>query len=165
MKKLAYSALSTGGKTLSDVNAPTRYSDTDSHEVLLLRRLHFDKASQTTQLTLLDGSRVDLPVQRHRLGKQAWRQLTAQLMQQQVPVSVHNAPASAPRSELQKLGLGHCFYLGNPEWEDDASALRLALVDEVGVLQGLYGATAHARYALEYRPDLGYRRQNIEERK
>lgn len=157
MQQLARIGLATGGKTLSDVDAPTRYSETDSYEVLLLRRVAYDSETQSTQLTLLDGSRVDLPTQRQRLSKAQWKQLTAQLMQQQVPVSQHHAPATTSREELKKLGFGHCFYLGNPEWAEDESALRLALVDEVGALRGLYGATAHERYALEYRDDLGYR--------
>ncbi|MFI0546940.1 MAG: CRISPR-associated helicase Cas3' [Brachymonas sp.] len=157
MQQLARIGLATAGKTQSDVDAPTRYSETDSHEVLLLRRVAYNKESQTTQITLLDGSRVELPTQRQRLSKAQWKQLTSLLMQQQVPVSERHAPNNPSRERLQKLGFGHCFHLGNPEWEDDRSALRLALVDEVGVLAGLDGTNAHDRHSLEYRSDLGYR--------
>ena len=157
MQQLARIGLASGGKTRSDVDAPTRYSEPDSHDVLLLRGLVYDKDTKTTQLTLLDGSRVGLPSQRHRLDRQGWKTLTAQLMEQQVPVAQRHAPASPSRERLKQLGFGHCFYLGNPEWEDDHSTLRVVLVDDTGGLRGLDGVTVHERYALEYRSDLGYR--------
>lgn len=160
LRQMARIGLAQDGKTLPDVDAQTRYSDSESHEVLLLRRVDYDSASHTTHLTLLDGSTLALPTQRHRLNndKQAWRNLTAQLMQQQVPVRAADAPLALPRTQLQKLGLGHCFYLGDDNWPDDVSVLRLCLVDDAGQLQGLYGATVHERHHLEYRTDLGYRR-------
>ncbi len=157
MKQLANISLAKGGKTASDLDAPTRYSENDSYEVLLLRHVTYDRDSQNTQLTLLDGSRIDLPTQRHRLNKTEWKQLTTLLMQQQVPVSERHAPASPSRERLKKLGFGNCFYLGNPEWAGDHSTLRLALVDETGTLLGLEGTVTHERYKLEYQPDLGYR--------
>lgn len=166
MQQLARIGLASGGKTQSDVDAPTRYSETDSYEVLLLHRVVYNSDTQSTQLTLLDGSCVDLPTQRHRLSKteleKKWKQITARLMQQQVPVSANHAPNSPSRERLKQLGFGHCFYLGNPEWEDDRSALRLALVDEIGEITGLDGTNAHDRHSLEYSVDLGYRhlRQN-----
>jgi len=158
LQQLARVGLARDGKTLSDVDAPTRYSESETREVLLLRHLHYDKASRTTRLILLDGSTIVLPLQRHRLDKQAWKNFTARLMEQQVPVRAADAPLAPPRSELQKLGFGHCFYLGSSDWEEDISSLHVCLVDEIGQLQGLFGAPAHERYRLEYRPDLGYRR-------
>lgn len=157
LQQLARLGLASSGKTRSDVDAPTRYSETDSHEVLLLRNLSYESNTQITRLTLLDGSRVDLPVQRSRLSRQAWKQLTARLMQQQISVPERHAPASSSRKQLKKLGFNNCFYLGNPEWEDDYSALRVAMVDDTDTLQGLYGAAAHESQILEYRSDLGYR--------
>jgi len=158
LRQLARVGLAQDGKTLPDVDAQTRYSDSESHEVLLLRRVDYDSTSHTTYLTLLDGSTLALPTQRHRLDKQAWKALTAQLMQQQVPVRAADAPLPLARSQLQKLGLGHCFYLGDDTWPDDVSVLRLCLVDDASQLQGLHGAAVHERHRLEYRTDLGYRR-------
>ena len=160
LRQLARVGLAQDGKTLPDVDAQTRYSDSESHEVLLLRRVDYDSTSHTTHLTLLDGSTLALPTQRHRLekNKQAWKALTAQLMQQQVPVRAADAPLPLPRTQLQKLGLGHCFYLGDDTWPEDVSVLRLCLVDDAGQLQGLHGVTVHERHRLEYRTDLGYRR-------
>lgn len=160
LRQLARVGLAQDGKTLSDVDAQTRYSDSESREVLLLRRVDYDSTSHTTHLTLLDGSTLALPTQRHRLekNKQAWKTLTVQLMQQLVPVRAADAPLPLARTQLQKLGLGHCFYLGDDTWPEDVSVLRLCLVDDAGQLQGLYGTTVHERYRLEYRTDLGYRR-------
>ena len=158
LRQLARIGLAQDGKTLPDVDAQTRYSDSESHEVLLLRRVEYDSTHHTTYLTLLDGRTLELPTQRHRLERQAWKAVTALLMQQQVPVRAVDAPLSLPRAQLQKLGLGHCFYLGDEAWPDDISALRLCLVDEVGQLQGLYGTAVQDRHSLEYRTDLGYRR-------
>lgn len=157
LQQLARIGLARDGKTLSDVDAPTRYSDSETREVLLLRHLHYDKTSHTTRMTLLDGSTVALPLQRHRLDKQAWKKIAARLMQQQVPVRAADAPMAPPRSELQKLGFGHCFYLGSSDWQEDISSLHVCLVDDVGQLRGLFGAPVHERYRLEYRTDLGYR--------
>lgn len=160
LRQLARVGLAQDGKTLPDVDAQTRYSDSESHEVLLLRRVDYDSASHTTHLTLLDGSALALPTERRRLNndKQAWKTLTAQLMQQQVPVRAADAPLAPARAQLQKLGLGHYFYLGDDTWPDDVSVLRLCLVDDAGQLQGLHGAAVHERHRLEYRTDLGYRR-------
>ncbi|MOA45481.1 hypothetical protein D3C78_1678830 [compost metagenome] len=77
-------------------------------------------------------------------------------MQQIVPVRAADAPLPVSRDVLEKFGLQHCFYLGDPNWPEDESLLRVALVDEVGRLQGVNGARAH-EHALEYRHDLGYR--------
>lgn len=160
LQQLARIGLARDGKTLSDVDAPTRYSDSETREVLLLRHLHYDSATHTTRLALLDGSTITLPTQRHLLDKQAWKNIAAQLMQQQVPVRAADAPLPPPRSELQKLGFGHCFYLGSSNWEEDVSSLHVCLVDETGQLRGLNGAPVHDRYRLEYRTDLGYHRLN-----
>lgn len=157
MQQLARISLAEGGKTRSDVNAATRYSEIESHEVLLLKNVQYFEDKQCTLLTLLDNSCVELPVHRHRLGKQEWKKLAALLMQQQVPVAEHYAPLSPSRDLLQKLGFGNCFYLGSPDWQDDQSTLRLALVDETDGLIGLYDTAASDRYDLEYRKDLGYR--------
>ena len=157
LQQLACIGLAQDGKTLPESQAQTRYSESDSHEVLLLRHLHYDVFSKTTHLTLLNGQTLDLPIQRHRLRKQQWKALTATLMQQVVPVRAADAPLPTSRDQLEKLGFGHCFYLGDPNWIEDQSLLRLGLVDEASQLQGLFGAPVHERRALEYRDDLGYR--------
>lgn len=157
LQQLARIGLATDGKTLPESQAQTRYSESDSFEVLLLRDLQIIPGEQATRLALLDGSELCLPHRRHELDKPQWRKLTAQLMQQIVLVRPGEAPAGVVRDTLEKYGLQHCFYLGDPNWVDDESLLRVALVDDTSILRGLHGASAHEKYTLEYRDDLGYR--------
>lgn len=158
LQQLARIGLATDGKTLPEAQAQTRYSESDSFEVLLLRELQTIPGEHATRLVLLDGRTLRLPHRRYELDKPQWRSLTAQLMQQLVPVRPGEAPLSVARDTLEKFGLQHCFYLGDPNWAEDESLLRVALVDDTHTLRGLHGAVAHDKHTLEYRDDLGYRR-------
>jgi len=157
LRQLARIGLATDGKTLPEAHAQTRYSESDSFEVLLLRRLEQIPDEQASRLVLLDGSVLRLPHRRHELTKPEWKKLTARLQQQVVQVRPNEAPAQIARDTLEKYGLQHCFYLGDPNWAEDVSLLRLALVDDTACLRGLHGAPVHDKYSLEYRDDLGYR--------
>ncbi len=157
LQQLARIGLAEDGKTLPESKAQTRYSESDNFEVLLLRDLQQLTDEHASRLILLDGSELHLPWQRHQLSKAQWKDLTATLMQQIVPVRPGEAPAPVARDTLEKYGLQHCFYLGSRDWEDDESLLRVALVDESSTLRGLHGGKAHDKHTLEYRNDLGYR--------
>lgn len=155
LHQLARVTLAEAGKTLPERKAQTRYSETDSHEVLLLRGIHYLPEQKASRLTLLNGEQLLLPWERQRLSKREWRSLSVKLMRQIVPVRVQDAPAKLSTDTLKKFGLHHCFYLGHPAQEE--AILRVAQVDETGVLQGLQGATVHEKHVLDYRDDLGYR--------
>lgn len=155
LRQLARVALAEDGVTLPESKAQTRYSETESGEVLLLRDLLPLPEQQASRLTLLNGEQVLLPWQQHRLNKREWRRLAARLMRQVVKVRLADAPLPVPLDTLRKFGFQHCFYLGRPE--DDEAVLRVALLDESGVLHGLQGARVHDRHSLGYRDDLGYR--------
>lgn len=155
LAQLARVTLAEDGNTLPESKAQTRYSELESHEVLLLRGVVPVPEQQATSLTLLDGTQLLLPKHRHMLDKPGWRQLSANLMRQIVLVRVQDAPESVPTATLAKFGFQHCFYLGDPAW--DEAILRVALVDETDTLRGLQGAQVHTKYTLEYRSDLGYR--------
>lgn len=157
LQQLARVGLADSGKTLPESSAQTRYSETDNHEVLLLQNLIYSSTTKVSRLCLLDGSILELPTGRHSLSKTRWKELTATLVKQQVPVRSAEAPLSLSREQLKKLGFGHCFYLGDENWPDDISSLRVALVDNLSRLRGLYDAAVHDRFQLEYREDLGYR--------
>jgi CRISPR-associated endonuclease/helicase Cas3 len=154
LRQLARVTLAETGNTLPESKAQTRYSETDNLELLLLRRIERDREGTVTTLTLLDGRRLQLPLQRNRLDKPQWRSLSATLMRQIVATHPQHAPQPLPQTVLEKFGLQHCFYLGNPA--QDEAVLRVALVDETGRLQGLEQAPLHREYAFEYRSDLGY---------
>lgn len=155
MRQLARVTLAQAGNTLPESKAQTRYSETDSYEVLLLRALVQIPEQKASRLTLLNGEQLLLPWGRLSLSKSNWRKLSATLMRQVVAVRVQDAPLPLPIETLRKFGLQHCFYLGNPE--HDEAILRVALQDESGNLHGVQGARGHAKYRLDYRDDLGYR--------
>ncbi|WP_150306072.1 CRISPR-associated helicase Cas3' [Pseudomonas saliphila] len=155
LSQLARVTLSDSGKTLPEIKAQTRYSETDNLDVLLLRKLDWCPKQQLTRLTLLNGQSLDLPRSRTELSRRQWRELSAALMRQVVSVRIQDAPLPLQLKTLNDFNLQHCFYLGNPAM--DEALLRVALVDETGRLQGVQGAPLHDRYDLEYRDDLGYR--------
>ncbi|KQZ79504.1 CRISPR-associated protein Cas3 [Rhodanobacter sp. Root561] len=159
LAQLARLGLAVDGKTLPESKAQTRYSETDSLDLLLLRDMRQDTGRHVARLVLLDGSVVELPTRKALPHSQraALKPITAQLMRQIVPVRPGESPAAIVRDTLEKYGLQHCFYLGNTDWAEDESLLRVALVDESGTLRGLHGQSVHDKHTLEYRDDLGYR--------
>lgn len=158
LAQLARVPLAQDGRTLPESKAQTRYSETDCHELLLLRSLQRCPADKSCRLTLLNGELVRLPWHRSAHDDKAqWRQLTAQLMRQLVPVHVRDAPLPLPVDTLKRFGFQHCFYLGREDWEGDESLFRIALVDATGRLLGVDGAQVHERHQLDYRDDLGFR--------
>jgi CRISPR-associated endonuclease/helicase Cas3 len=155
LAQLARVTLAEVGNTLPESRAQTRYSEVDSHEVLLLRAAVQKPEQKMTRLILLDGQQLLLPWERHQRDKRGWRELSASLMRQTVPVRVQDAPECLPIETLNKFGFQHCFYLGDPAY--DEAILRVALVDDDGVLCGLQGAQVHPKYTLGYRDDMGFR--------
>lgn len=157
LKQLARVGVAQAGNTLPESRAQTRYSESDSCEVLLLRSIRYDSEQKAGVLILLGGEQVVLPLNRAQVSRAGWREITKRLMQEIVQVRPGSAPKQISRERLQKFGLQHCFYLGNPLWQEDESLLRIALVDESDQLHGLEGQSVHDKYNIEYRPDLGYR--------
>ena len=155
LRQLARVSLAEVGNTLPESRAQTRYSEGDNFEILLLRNMHLDREGSTAFLTLLSGEELQIPLQRQRLEKAAWRKLSVTLTRQIVAVRVEDAPKPLPQQTLERFGLHHCFYLGNPV--HDEAILRVALVDNMAHLKGVQNASLHDRYELEYRNDLGYR--------
>lgn len=155
LAQLARVTLAEGGNTLPESKAQTRYSELDSDDVLLLHAARQLPDEKATRLTLLDGTQLLLPWERYQRDKRGWRELSASLMRQTVPVRVQDAPERLPIDTLTKFAFQHCFYLGDPA--RDEAILRVALVDEIGAITGLQGARVHQKYTLEYRNDLGYR--------
>lgn len=156
LQQLARIGLAEDGNTLPESKAQTRYSETDSYEVLLLRGITRD--ADRALLTLLNGEQIELPLQRTKLEKSEWRKRTATLMRQIVHVPPGDKPKSVPVDSLKRFALHHCFYLGNPDWQDkDESVLSVALVSDTDSLRGIENTQIHDKHTLEYRDDLGYR--------
>ena len=155
LQQLARVGLAEGGNTLPESKAQTRYSETDSYEVLILRGV--SRSPEMATLTLLDGTQLELPLQRQKLSKSAWRQLSGMLMRQIVNVPPGDKPKAVPVELLKRFALHHCFYLGSPDWPDDESVLSVALLDDSDALRGIEHSDIHDSHRLEYRNDLGYR--------
>ncbi|GLR62602.1 CRISPR-associated helicase/endonuclease Cas3 [Marinospirillum insulare] len=156
LQQLANISLAQTGVTLPESKAQTRYSEADNFEVLILRSIKYDQESQAGVLVLITGEQIVLPLRRSQLGRADWRKCTAKLMQHLVNVRIADAPKQVPTQVLKHFGLQHCFYLGNPDWQDDESLLRVALLTETDELKGIEHMTIHDKYPLEYRDDLGY---------
>ncbi len=158
MRQLARLGLAEGGNTLPESKAQTRYSETDSFEVLLLKSIKRDRYGNMATLTLLNGEQIQLPIRNRKLlTKPELRQRTGALMRQIVNVPQSDQPNALPTKLLQDFGLHHCFFLGSPDWPEDESVLRVALVDDTDRLRGIENTDIHAKHRLEYRTDLGYR--------
>lgn len=159
LQQLARVGLAEDGNTLPESQAQTRYSETDSYEVLMLKGIKGGKDGKMAILMLLSGEQVHLPIRdRTMLTKRELRQRTATLMRQIVNVPPGDKPKSVSVDTLKRFGLHHCFYLGNPEWQDkDESIFHVALVGDTDSLRGIENTQIHDKHTLEYRDDLGYR--------
>ncbi|MDO9567374.1 MAG: CRISPR-associated helicase Cas3' [Candidatus Desulfaltia sp.] len=144
---LARIGLSTGGKTLPESKATTRYSETESCEVLLIRKKSSDETGTT--LILLNGKKLLLPQNVKRKDRRVWRSLAAELQQNVVLVPGHLAPSTSPH---QIQWLKNFVYLG----DRDESPFRVAIVREDGTLCGIDHGNALQGYELTYTPIYGY---------
>lgn len=144
---LARIGISTGGKTLPESNATTRYSETESCEVLLIRNKSSDETGTT--LLLLNGQKLLLPQNIKRKDRREWRSLAADLQQNVVLVPAHLAPGTS-RHQIQWLK--DYVYLG----DRDESPFRVAIVREDGTLCGIDQGNALQGYVLTYTLAYGY---------
>lgn len=150
LERLALVGLSTGGKTQSDINPTTRYSEEENIDVLLLAVKPQFKADGVTELTMLDGS--ILQVRKNKKVKKQWRQTAARLMLNTVKVAQHLAPTAIPIKHLEWLK--DYVYLGN---DGEECPFRIAVVDKSGSINNLNGGAASDKYELTYDSVQGYR--------
>jgi len=144
---LARIGLSTGGKTLPESKSATRYSETESCEVLLIRKRSSDETGTT--LTFLNDETLVLPKNTKSKGLVEWRRLAAELQQNVVLVPEYLAPST---SWYQIQWLKDFVYLGDRE----ESPFRVAIVKEDGALCGIDPGNALQGYELSYTPVWGY---------
>ncbi|MEI7840953.1 MAG: CRISPR-associated helicase Cas3' [Methylococcaceae bacterium] len=154
LKSLALFSMSKAGTTLPE-SFSTRYSEQDSVQVLLLR--DYQTGNEATEITFLNGEKVDLPRGVKAKDKKLWRELAATLLKNVVHVVSYNAPQAVSTKELSWLE--EFIYLGSRS--DENSLLRVAIVDESGEVRGLAGGTALDNYQLSYDERLGYRIKNL----
>ena len=155
LKQLASLTLATGGITLPESKAQTRYSEDRTCDVLLVRKIAMCPDRRFSCFTLLDGRVIELPWDRWRLDWGQWRSISAELTNHIVSVRYSDAPEPLPLDTVRRLRLHYCFYIGSPE--HDESLLRIAEVDESDCLKGYQGVKIHERLELRYGDSVGYR--------
>ncbi|WP_196373640.1 CRISPR-associated helicase Cas3' [Pseudomonas fluorescens] len=154
LRQLACLALATDGKTLPEEKAETRYSDTPSVEVLLVRDAQ-SGPERNSNLTLRNGKVLTIPRSRSAMTVEQWRALSTELMREVVSVPASRAPRAQSVEALTALGLHHCFFLGTAESKE--ALLRVAILDNSGGITLPSGGPGHKTLSLSYQPTLGYR--------
>ncbi len=142
---MALVGVSRGGTTQAENKAPTRYSETESTEVLLMKKIIPEQDKTIVQL--LDGMKLGLP-KKADLPKR--RQMAATLLNNTVLVPEYLAPTA---NKKQLAWLKDYVYLGN----DDETPFRAAMVMDSNELQGLGQMEVSKKYHLEYDACFGYR--------
>ena len=153
LELLALGGVSEGTKTLPESKASTRYSEQESVEVLLLRSFLFDRNQNVTNVKLLDGSDLFLPLVCSKKSKKEQRSLAASLAQYTLHVADYLAPEVISVKNLDWLK--NYFYLGDRD--HDESLLRVAIVGQDEELRSLSGQNASSSYRISYSSRLGYR--------
>ncbi|MEP6878741.1 MAG: CRISPR-associated helicase Cas3' [Nitrosospira sp.] len=153
LRQLALLGLSKGGTTLPEEKAQTRHSELESTEVLLIRAHQHDPGKQGTRVTLLDGETLWVPRNGRALPRKRWREISAKLMQSTLKVTDYLAPNTVSKTRINWLG--DYFYLGKPEYEESVM-LRVALVDESGVVKSIDNGVVNDSYRISYDPSIGY---------
>ncbi len=145
LSSLALTGISRGGITLPESKASTRYAETESVQVLLIKKIGL---ANETQIQFLDDSRLVLPKHFDRAER---RRVTVKLLDNTVMVPEYLAPQS---TKIQLKWLEDYIYLGD---EDEESPFRAALVEDSNELQGIGYAEISDKYILNYDSRLGYR--------
>lgn len=144
LSRLALTGISRGGITLPESKACTRYSETESVEVLLIKKQL--SVGDGISLRLLDDSELPLP----KFINAAERRKTASvLLRNTVIVPVYCAPVALTK---QIEWLRDYVYLGDYE----ESPFRAAIVLESDEVQGIGGSIANGEYNISYDSSLGY---------
>jgi len=146
LRRFALNAVSTTGKTWSDEEVSTRYSEIESTEVLLIKKVSIiDKG---VKIRFLDNSEIVLP---KRTDSKAKRKLSAELLRNTVMVPNYLVP-DVKTNELSWLK--NYIYLGNT----DESLFKVGIVDDAGCLRKLdCSSDASQSYRLSYSEDFGYK--------
>lgn len=155
LERLALVGLSQSGTTQPEEEAQTRYSELESTEVLLMRA--YQQETNGVYMTLLNNERLWIPRNVRVISRKQWREISAVLMRNTLKVADYLAPAAISRSKIQWLA--DYFYLGKPEY-DESIMLRVALVEDSGVVKSLDNSVANTNYHIYYDSLIGYQVKN-----
>jgi CRISPR-associated endonuclease/helicase Cas3 len=151
LERLALIGLSQNGTTQSEEKAQIRYSELESTEVLLMRS--YQQEAHGVRVTLLNNERLWIPHNIRSRSPEQWREICVVLMQNTLKVTHYIAPDAVSKSKIQWLA--DYFYLGNPEY-NESIMLRVALVEESGVVKSLDNSVVNENYNIHYDAVIGY---------
>jgi CRISPR-associated endonuclease/helicase Cas3 len=146
LRRLARGCVGSGGKTISDCVAATRYADTETRDVILLR--NFRPRGDGLVLEMLEGERIEIARQTPASGVR--REIAARLLAGSLAVPARQAP-STPRASIR--GLAPYLYLG----DGDESAVAVGLVGEDGYIRGVSGTSQAAALRITYTDRFGFK--------
>jgi CRISPR-associated endonuclease/helicase Cas3 len=145
LSNFALQSISSVGKSFSD-EAPTRYSDLPTSEVLLLRS---SSDLPSGKLDFIDDSSILIP-RSFESDKKKRRELASLIAQQTISVPTHLAPLPLGYQELSPLK--SVLFIS----ESQEERIRVALLAPSGRIKGFYGREANQEYRLEYSQLMGY---------
>ena len=148
LEGLARVGISSAGKTISDSKARTRYSDTETCEVLLIKKL--SKNHSDTILTFASGETISLPRNAKKNGVNNWQKLAIKIHENVTLVPSYLAPKT---STHQIKWLEDFVYLG----ESEDSPFRIGIIKEGGGIMGIDSGRALDGYDLSYSNTTGYK--------
>lgn len=134
LRSNAAQALSEYGNVASDESHATRFGDRPSVQWLLLSDLE-EMEDDTSRLTFLDGTKVDIPKRKSSLSREKWRAIATAVAKNIVSVPLgSNQRSGATVAQVKRFGIHHVCYLGPPEDQDKVSEVQVAVVTLSGLL-------------------------------
>jgi CRISPR-associated endonuclease/helicase Cas3 len=145
LSNFALQSISFVGKSFSD-EAPTRYSDLPTSEVILLKS---SSDLSSGRLDFIDDSSIAIP-KSFESDRKRRRELASLIAQQTISVPTHLAPLPLGYQELSPLK--SVLFIA----ESQEERVRVALLAPSGRIEGFYGREANKEYRLEYSKLMGY---------
>lgn len=156
MEQLARLTINLEGGEQPDDQPSTRYSDTESLELLLVRQFITDPNTGTDILVMLDGSRIKLSSRGLKNNFRRHQREVATILAKnivKVPASLNLKRNTC--AELRELGLHRFVYVGKPNNPSMDSPLTLGFVDEKGRVDTGGGVSVSHNRIVEYRAESG----------
>ena len=146
LRRLARGGIGSGGKTISDAGAPTRYAERESRDLLIVKSLR--RRNGVLSLVTLAGEKLELrepaPATRDR------RKTAATLSRNLVSIPSSIAPSTTRMSILE---LSPYLYLGR----EVESTVSVAVAGDDGHLRTVMGEELPSEKRASYDPDFGFR--------
>lgn len=154
LKNLAINGTAKNIQTLPDYRTPTRYSEIESVDVLLLKSMYTQNDGST--ITFIDGEHLNIPTIHSKEYKSNKKIIAAKILSNCVKVPERKAPIVTKK----QLGLLEGYiYLG--EKDDSYTPFRAAIVTSDGSLTGLGNENITKKYKLLYSKEIGYIAEKI----